>query len=199
MPSSPDSSDEPPGVAPVGPARRRVVPPRLPANGSLPPRLPATGPSRPGCPPTVCAPAARRRVPPAPAGPAGRGRGHPALHRRDPGREQAHAHPGPSARAGRYQFPRNHGVGPIELPASTKQAATFSDDGYDLLRAAARGEFIGLPAVLLGWLDLSEKIIATLMAPVSAFCDTSRQAAPAATLPGQPAAPHGPDDPIGEE
>ena len=87
----------------------------------------------------------------------------------------------------------------IELPASAKQAATFSDDGYDLLRAAARGEFIGLPAVLLGWLDLSEKIIATLMAPVSAFCDTSRQAAPAATQPGQPAAPHGPGDPDGGE
>ena len=83
----------------------------------------------------------------------------------------------------------------IELPASAKQAATFSHDGYDLLRAAARGEFIGLPAVLRGWLDLSEKIIANLMAPVSAFCDTTRQAPPAATLPGQPAAPHEPDDP----
>jgi RimJ/RimL family protein N-acetyltransferase len=83
----------------------------------------------------------------------------------------------------------------IELPASAKQAATFSHDGYDLLRAAARGEFIGLPAVLLGWLDLSEKIIATLMAPVSACCDVSGQAAPAATVPGQPAAPHGSHDP----
>ena len=76
----------------------------------------------------------------------------------------------------------------IELPASAKQAATFSPDGYDLLRAAARGEFIGLPAVLRGWLDLSEKIIATLMAPVSAFCGTPRQATPAAMAPGQPAA-----------
>ena len=83
----------------------------------------------------------------------------------------------------------------IELPASAKQAATFSHDGYDLLRAAARGEFIGLPAVLLRWLDLSEKIIATLMAPVSACCDVSGQAAPAATVPGQPAAPHGSHDP----
>jgi len=83
----------------------------------------------------------------------------------------------------------------IELPASAKQAAAFSHDGYDLLRAAARGEFIGLPAVLRGWLNLSEKIVATLMTPVSAFYDTSRQAAPAATVPGQPAAPHGPHDP----
>ena len=83
----------------------------------------------------------------------------------------------------------------IELPASAKQSATFSHDGYDLLRAAARGEFIGLPAVLLGWLDLSEKVIATLMAPVSAFCDASGQAAPAATVPGQPAALHGSHDP----
>ncbi len=80
----------------------------------------------------------------------------------------------------------------IELPASAKKVATFSHDGYDLLRAAGRGEFIGLPAVLRGWLDLSEKIIATLMAPVSAFYDTSRQAAPAPTEPGQPAAPRPP-------
>lgn len=81
----------------------------------------------------------------------------------------------------------------IELPASGNQAVTFSRDGYDaydLLRAAARGEFIGLPGVLRGWLDLSEKIIATLMAPVSAFCEISRQSAPEATAPGQPAAPH---------
>src|SRR5208283_1862036 len=73
----------------------------------------------------------------------------------------------------------------IELPASAKQADVSRDgydgyDGYDLLRAAARGEFIGLPAALQGWLDLSEKIIATLMAPVSAFCEISRQAAPGA-------------------
>ncbi len=84
----------------------------------------------------------------------------------------------------------------IELPASANQAVTFSRDGYDgydgydLLRAAARGEFIGLPGVLRGWLDLSEKIIATLMAPVSAFCEVSRQPAPKVTAPGQPAAPH---------
>ena len=42
-----------------------------------------------------------------------------------------------------------------------------------LTRAAARGEFIGLPVVLRGWMDLSEKIIATLLVPVGAFCDTS--------------------------
>ncbi|MGO9783611.1 MAG: N-acetyltransferase family protein [Streptosporangiaceae bacterium] len=80
----------------------------------------------------------------------------------------------------------------IELPASGNQAATFgrdSYDGYDLLRAAARGELIGLPDVLQGWLDLSEKIIATLMAPVSAFCEISRQSAPEARAPGQPAVP----------
>ena len=63
----------------------------------------------------------------------------------------------------------------IDLIAATEQAATFGYDGYDLLRAAARGEFIGLPTVLRGWLDLSEKITATLLLPVSAFCDTSRQ------------------------
>jgi RimJ/RimL family protein N-acetyltransferase len=61
----------------------------------------------------------------------------------------------------------------IELPAA-QQTATFSSDGYYLLRAAARGEFIGLPAVLRGWLDLSEKIITTLLVPVSAFSDTRR-------------------------
>jgi hypothetical protein len=62
----------------------------------------------------------------------------------------------------------------IELPAAPQQTAAFSSDGYDLLRAAARGEFIGLPAVLRGWLDLSEKIITTLLVPVSAFSDTCR-------------------------
>ncbi len=72
----------------------------------------------------------------------------------------------------------------IDLPAaSQQQAATFSSDGYDLLRAAARGEFIGLPAVLRGWLDLSEKIIATLLVPVSAFSDTCGPDEPAATAP----------------
>jgi hypothetical protein len=42
-----------------------------------------------------------------------------------------------------------------------------------------------LPAALRGWLDLSEKIIATLLVPVNAFCDVSRQAAPTATAPGR--------------
>jgi hypothetical protein len=85
----------------------------------------------------------------------------------------------------------------IDLTAATEQAGTFSYDGYDLLRAAARGEFIGLPAVLRGWLDLSEKIVATLLVPVSAFCDTSRQAAPTATAPGRPEDPghHRPEVP----
>ena len=73
----------------------------------------------------------------------------------------------------------------IDLTAATEQADT---DSYDLLRAAARGEFIGLPAALRGWLDLSEKIIATLLVPVSAFRDSSRQA-PAATHPGSDAGP----------
>ena len=73
----------------------------------------------------------------------------------------------------------------IDLTAATEQAGTFSYDGYDLLRAAARGEFIGLPAVLRVWLDLSEKIIATLLLPVRALCDTSRQAAPTPTASGR--------------
>jgi RimJ/RimL family protein N-acetyltransferase len=60
----------------------------------------------------------------------------------------------------------------IDLTAAAEQAGATSYDGYDLLRDAARGEFIGLPAVLRGWLDLSEKIIATLLVPVSAFHDT---------------------------
>jgi hypothetical protein len=60
----------------------------------------------------------------------------------------------------------------IELPAAPHQTATFSSDGYYLLRAAARGEFIGLHAVLRGWLDLSEKIITTLLVPVGAFSNT---------------------------
>ena len=63
----------------------------------------------------------------------------------------------------------------LELPAAPqRQAATFRSDAYDLLRAAARGDFIGLPAALRGWLDLSEKIVATLLVPVSAFRDTCR-------------------------
>ena len=57
----------------------------------------------------------------------------------------------------------------IDLPPAAEQAGTSSYDGYDLLRAAARGEFLGLPPVLRGWLDLSEKIIETLLVPVSAF------------------------------
>ena len=77
----------------------------------------------------------------------------------------------------------------IDLTEATEQASTSSYDGYDLLRAAARGEFIALPAVLRGWLDLSEKIIATLLMPVRAFCDTSREAASTATAPGRPADP----------
>lgn len=72
----------------------------------------------------------------------------------------------------------------IDLTAATEKAGTSSYDGYDLLRAAARGEFIALPAVLRGWLDLSEKIITTLLVPVRAFCDTSRQAVSTATAPG---------------
>ena len=78
----------------------------------------------------------------------------------------------------------------IDLTAVTEQP---DSSGYvfcyELLRAAARGEFIGLPAVLRGWLDLSEKIIATLLVPISAFCDTSRQAAPASPAPGRPGDP----------
>ena len=58
----------------------------------------------------------------------------------------------------------------IDLTPGAEQADTSRDDGYDLLRAAARGEFIGLPPILRGWLDLSEKIIDTLLVPVSAFC-----------------------------
>jgi RimJ/RimL family protein N-acetyltransferase len=69
----------------------------------------------------------------------------------------------------------------IELPAAPQQAATSSTDGYGLLCAAARGEFIGLPAVLRGWLDFSEKVIAGLLVPVSAFSDTRRPDEPAAT------------------
>ncbi len=71
----------------------------------------------------------------------------------------------------------------IELPAAPRPAAAGRSDGYELLRAAARGEFISLPAVLRGWLDLSEKIIATLLVPVSAFSDTCRPDEPAATAP----------------
>jgi RimJ/RimL family protein N-acetyltransferase len=75
----------------------------------------------------------------------------------------------------------------VDLTAATERKGAFSHDGYDLLAAAARGEFIGLPAALRGWLDLSETIIATLLVPVSAFCDTSRPAATTAS--GQPQDP----------
>jgi len=60
----------------------------------------------------------------------------------------------------------------IDLPQvaeQAEQAGTSRYDGYDLLRAAARGEFTGLPPMLRGLLDLSEKIIETLLVPVSAF------------------------------
>lgn len=69
----------------------------------------------------------------------------------------------------------------IDLTPATEQTGTSSYDGYDLLRAAARGEFLGLPAALRGRLDHSEKTIATLLVPVRAFWETSWQAAPAAT------------------
>jgi RimJ/RimL family protein N-acetyltransferase len=75
----------------------------------------------------------------------------------------------------------------IDLPTAPQQAATFSSDGYDLLRAAARGDFIGLPAALRGWLDLSEKIITTLLVPVSTFSGTCRPDDPAATAPASSA------------
>jgi RimJ/RimL family protein N-acetyltransferase len=64
----------------------------------------------------------------------------------------------------------------INLRPATEQARAF---GYDLLRAAGRGELIGLPAVFRGWADLSEKIIATLLVPVSACRDGAPQATPA--------------------
>jgi len=57
----------------------------------------------------------------------------------------------------------------IDLGAATAQAATSRYDGYDLRRAAARGEFIGLLAVLREWLGLWEKIIASVLVPVSAL------------------------------
>src|ERR1035437_10217624 len=79
----------------------------------------------------------------------------------------------------------------IELLAAPHPAATFSSDGYGLLRAAARGEFIGVPAVLRSWLDLTEKIIATLLVPVSAFSDTCRPDEPAAMAPASNAGREG--------
>ena len=73
----------------------------------------------------------------------------------------------------------------IDLPAAPQQAATFSSDGYDLLRAAARGDLLGLPAALRGWLDLSEKIIATLLIPVSTFGGTGRPDEPGTVPPAR--------------
>ena len=70
----------------------------------------------------------------------------------------------------------------IDLRPPAEQADTSRYDGYDLLRAAARGEFTGLPPVLRGFLDLSEKVIETLLVPVSAFHGQER-----AGEPGQPA------------
>jgi hypothetical protein len=52
---------------------------------------------------------------------------------------------------------RRHTKPSERWPAAAEKAGTSSYDGYDLLRAAARREFIALPAVLRGWLDLSEK------------------------------------------
>ncbi len=69
----------------------------------------------------------------------------------------------------------------IDLTPATERAGTSSYDCRDLLRAAARGEIIALRAVLRGWLDLSEKTIATPLVPVSAFSAASWQAAPATT------------------
>jgi RimJ/RimL family protein N-acetyltransferase len=71
----------------------------------------------------------------------------------------------------------------MDLTAEAEQTGTSSHGWYELLRTAARGEFTGLPIGLRGWLDLSEKIIATLLVPVSAFCHRSRRAATAATRP----------------
>ena len=84
----------------------------------------------------------------------------------------------------------------IDLTKTAEPPGTTGYDYHDLLRAAARGEFIGLPAALRGWLDLSGKIIATLLVPVSALCDASRQAAPTAPAPGRPDGPAitGPDE-----
>lgn len=62
----------------------------------------------------------------------------------------------------------------IDLTAATEQARTSGYDCYDLLRAAAQGEFIALSAVPREWLDPSETDIATLLVPVNAFRDTSR-------------------------
>ena len=62
-------------------------------------------------------------------------------------------------------------------PRQRSRRAPAGCNYYELLRAAARGEFIGLPAALRRWLDLSEKTIATPLVPVSAFRETPWQAA----------------------
>jgi GNAT superfamily N-acetyltransferase len=85
----------------------------------------------------------------------------------------------------------------IDLTAATEteQARAPGCGCHDLLRAASRGEFIGLPAVLRGWLDLSEKIIVTLLVPVSAFCNASRQDTAAAPERPEDSGHHRPDAP----
>ena len=72
----------------------------------------------------------------------------------------------------------------IDLTEATEQEA--GTEGYDLLRAAARGECIGLPTKMREWMDLSEKFIATLFVPVSAFFGTPRPSAATATAAEQP-------------
>jgi hypothetical protein len=84
--------------------------------------------------------------------------------------------PGRPAGGHRDHTLRKHSAAQIDLTKATDQAGTSGYDGYDLLRAAARGELTGLPAVLQGWLDLSEKIIATC------WC----RSMPSATSPGRP-------------
>jgi len=73
----------------------------------------------------------------------------------------------------------------IDLPPAAEPADTSRYDGYDLLRAAARGEFIGLPPVLRGFLDLSEKVIETLLVPVSACQERACHGQERAGQPGQ--------------
>ena len=90
--------------------------------------------------------------------------------------------PGPQARARRDHLSRKRGVG-LDRPRGDRAGGHLRP--RPAARRGARGEFIGLPAVLRGSLDLSEKIIATLLVPVSAFHDASRQAA---TTPAEPLA-----------
>jgi RimJ/RimL family protein N-acetyltransferase len=76
----------------------------------------------------------------------------------------------------------------IDLATATGQEADLSHCGYDLWRAAARGELIGLPTVLRGWLDFTEKVFVTLLVPVSALATPwcAASAAPAAEQPDEP-------------